>query len=165
MMKLEFKVDLAPIAEYEKRLGLEMRIAIDDGVLLLRDIFHEQVVALDAWDTGGMYESAYISVWGYSDYEEAVSGAAEAYANNSTMWPEIRAIFGGHLELDEEIHAEGPWEGYLGIAAAHAKFVEVGYISFYGNDVPARPVIATTASIGYPDVVAEFEKAIIRAAG
>lgn len=147
------------LTAWEKSLSFQLQMAIEDSCMLLEEIAHQQIADLGAHDTYAFEKSLYVSVHGFSTYEKACDEASEAYMNNETMWPEIKQVFGDTLRLDEEVKPDGPWEGYLGVAAFHGRFVEFGYTSFYKNPVAGRPVIGNTAAVGYPFVMARMKEA------
>lgn len=166
MIGLSGSLDLRRIDRIESDIQREMRAAIPLSLTYLKELCVQIIVRMGAVDTMALLLSVYISAFRYSEYEEAMNEAAEAYQNNPTKYPDIRKALGnpGLSELPE-LKPESPDEGWLGIGAAHGVEVEQGYVSFYGNEVPARPFVADTAAEGMPLVIEQMLKAIRKAAG
>lgn len=163
MVALDYKINTRFLTDFEKKLGAEFQLAITDVCFDLFELMGYEMIELGAYDTFALYGSRYVSVFGFSNYDEAAAEAADAYLNNPTKWPRIREATMGILELDHEIKALNPREGYVAVAAAHGKEVEEGYVSYYHNWVEARPFMSNTAHKGYKNAVRRFEDAIRRA--
>jgi hypothetical protein len=164
MVGISSTLDTSGIDRFQRQAEGELRAAIPLALTYLKQLCIQVVARMGAIDTLALLLSIYISSWGYSEYDEAMNEAADAYGNNPTKYPGIRAALGNPaLKELPELKPSSPDEGWLGVGAAHGIAVEEGYRSFYGNDVPARPFVQDTAAEGVLIVVEEFRKAIQRA--
>lgn len=156
-------LDTRGLDRFAGRLQAELQLALTAAVTYLRDLCILIVARMGAIDTLALLLSVYISVYRFSDYDEAAERAAEAFQFNPTKWPDIRRVYGTDLELLPQVTIDRPDEAWMGVAAAHGIENEEGFTSFYGNEVPARPFVHDTATEGFPLVMRELQVALQRA--
>jgi hypothetical protein len=184
VIDLEVAANFPSLRNFEKHIQAALGVGVQLAAPVVQEIAREEVVIYDAFDTFALQESIYISWYGGSDYEERCDQAADAALNNPTKWPDIRewkihgtiggasdgsggGLVGGGMdviEFDPKVTSKSRYDAWIAVAASHGKFVENGYVSFYGNWVPARPFWQATADKARP-VVLEILYRAMREAG
>jgi hypothetical protein len=165
MVGVEVRLDLPGFRNFAKHVKAAMAVGVQDAAVATELIVMEEVLLQDAFDTYSLLESIYVSLYGYSTYEEKAAAAADAALNNETKWPEIREWRIAHgppeyLELDPKVTSASRYDAWVAVCAAHGKYVENGYISWYGNWVPARPFFEAASRRAVPVVMEILYKAL-----
>ena len=168
MIDLQVQTNFEGLNRFTKNIKGALQVAIQEAAVEVELIGIEEVLLLDAYDTYSLMESIYVSLYGSSTYDEKANMAADALLNNPTKWEDIRkerlaAGADPFLELDPEVVSESRYDAWVAVAAAHGKYVENGYISWYGNWVPARPFWQATAERAAPIVLQILNDAVAAA--
>jgi len=184
MIDLLVETTFQGLDKFTQNVKNNLVIAVQDAAVEVELIGIEEVLLLDAYDTYALMESIYVSLYGYSTYDEKTDMAADAALNNPTNWEAIRAWKLGqpggipphansrdsgmgsgeapetYIEFDPQVTSESPYDAWVAVAASHGKYVENGYISWFGNWVPARPFWEATAQRAIPVVLAILQRAV-----
>jgi len=168
MIDLQVQANFPRLAAFSRNLQDAMIVGVQAAAVEVELIAISEVLLYEAYDTYALMESIYVSVYGYSTYEEKADMAADAALNNPTNWPDIRQtkIFNGddpYLVLDPKVESQSRYDAWVAVAAAHGKYVENGYLSWYNNWVPARPFWQATADRARPEVLRILSEALNQA--
>lgn len=183
MIDLQVQASFPGFDNFARNVQDAMGLTVQLAAPVVQEIAREEVILSDAFDTYALQESIYIAWFGGTDYDERCAEAEDAALNNPTKWPDIRdfklngavggnadgsggGLIGGGMdlvELDPPVTSESRYDAWVAVAAAHGKYVENGYISWYGNWVPARPFWEATVQRAMPVVIEMLRLAMYNA--
>lgn len=166
MVELSFTQNFSGLTRFQQNIKDALTVGVQDAAVETELLALEEVALLDAYDTFALMESIYVSLYGYSNYDEKTDMAADALLNNPTKWPLIRQIrlaegADPFLELDPQVTSDSRYDAWVAVAASHGKYVENGYVSWFGNWVPARPFWQATIERARPAILAILHKAVL----